>query len=629
MARKQKSVPLTKLLPSMVANIRRYRPQLVAQKGLIVLSLGSLLLAIAARVFEPWPLKFIFDMILIPGKHDATTTFFASHAGQVGMDNPRALLLIIVTALVVLVSVRASMTYFSQVAMAVASTRIVTEIRAKLFSHLQKLSLAYHYKAKSGDLITRFTYDVNRLREVTSMALIPLLANLLTVVSMVVIMFWLNAELSLFILAVIPLFFLSSLRFSTKIKNVVRTQREQDGAVAAAAAESIGAIKIVQALSLSGITEKAFSKHNKKSLKQGAKAQRLGASLERNVEILLAVATAVILWRGVHLVLNGAITTGTLLVFTSYLALTFRPMRQSAKYLTQISKALASADRVGEILETLPDIIERPDAIEAQDIHGAVCFENVSFHYHKQKPALTNFTLTLSPGERVALVGPSGAGKSTVLSLLLRLYDPQKGQILLDDRDLKDFSLDSLRKQMSIVLQDSVLFAVSIRDNIAYGRLDATEEEIYSAARLANAHQFITELPNGYDTVVGERGADLSGGQRQRIALARAVVRNAPIMILDEPTTGLDKTNEREVLAALQQCTRGITTIMVSHDLHAARSFDRICYIADGCIAESGTHKQLYDAKGAYWALYTQQTEHSKPYQGPVNQESGSLSALN
>lgn len=629
MARKQKSVPLTKLLPSMAANIHRYRPQLAAQKTLIVLSLASLLLATMARVFEPWPLKFIFDMILIPGKQDSATAFLASHAERAGLGDPRSLLLVIVAALVVVVGVRAFMTYLSQVAMAVASTRIVTEIRAKLFSHLQKLSLAYHYKAKSGDLITRFTYDVNRLREVTSMALIPLLANLLTVVGMVTIMLWLNTELSLFILAVIPLFFLSSLHFSTRIKNVVRIQREQDGAVAAAAAESIGAIKIVQALSLSGITEKAFSKHNKKSLKQGAKAQKLGASLERNVEILLAAATAVILWRGAHLVLDGAITAGTLLVFTSYLAQTFRPMRQSAKYLTQISKALASADRVGEILETLPDITERPDAIAAKDIAGAVCFENVSFNYEKRKPALTNFTLTLSPGERVALVGPSGAGKSTVLSLMLRLYDPQKGQILLDGRNLKDFTLDSLRKQMSIVLQDSVLFAVSIRDNITYGRLDATEEEIYSAARLANAHQFIMELPHGYDTVIGERGADLSGGQRQRIALARAVVRNAPIMILDEPTTGLDKTNEKEVLGALLQCTQGVTSIMVSHDLHAARSFDRICYIADGCITESGTHNQLYDAKGSYWALYTQQANHNNPFQGPVSQEAGSLSVLN
>lgn len=513
--------------------------------------------------------------------------------------------------------------------MAVASAKMVSEIRANLFAHLQNLSLRFHYKSKSGDLITRFTYDVNRLRDVTSMALIPLIANLFTVVGMVAIMFWFNAQLTLIILAVIPVFFFSTIRFSTKIKHVVQEQRKRDGAVAAAAAESIGAIKIVQAMSLNKIFEKSFAKQNNKSLKKGAQAQRLAALLEQNIELLLAVATALILWRGVQLVLDGELTAGTLLVFISYLAQTFRPMRQTAKYLAQISKALASGDRIGDILDTLPNIRDKENAVTLENTVGTITFDNVSFRYNKRGSTLTNININIRAGERVAVVGPSGAGKSTILSLLLRLYDPKQGRILLDNNDLKDIKLDSLRNQMSVVLQDSILFAVSIRDNIAYGRMDAGREDIEACARLANAHDFICALPNGYDTVVGERGTTLSGGQRQRIALARAVIRNSPILVLDEPTTGLDKTNEGEVLQALDQCSKGKTTILVSHNLHAAQNFDSIYYIENGIVAEYGTHHELLNARGPYWHLYTQQAFKFKKHLNSGNKQNIVFAGVN
>jgi ATP-binding cassette subfamily B protein len=388
---------------------------------------------------------------------------------------------------------------------------------------------------------------------------------------------------------------------------VVREQRKRDGALAAATAEVIGAIKYVQALSLGPLQEKAFARQNRKSLNRGAQAQRLSAGLERKVDFLLAVAQALVLWRGVHLVITGAITPGTLILFITYLKFMFRPMRQVAKYLTRIARATASGERILEVLNTPPQIRDRPDAVDAGPIKGRIRFERVSFGYNQRQPVLSDIDLTIAPGERVALVGPSGGGKSTLLALLLRLYDTDSGRVLVDGLDVRDYRIDSLRRQFSMVLQDSMLFAVSIRDNIAYGDLQADPEAVEEAARLANAHDFILELPDGYDTVIGERGATLSGGQLQRIAIARAVIRKAPVMLLDEPTRGLDNINRVEVVSALERCSAGKTTLLVSHDLLASRSFDRILVIRDHRIEESGSHEELMRHNGFYRLSYLEQ----------------------
>ena len=313
-----------------------------------------------------------------------------------------------------------------------------------------------------------------------------------------------------------------------------------------------------------------------------------------------------------HLVIAGAITPGTLILFITYLKFVFRPMRQVAKYVTKISRATASGERVLEILETAPEIKDRPGAIKAPRFKGQIQFESVSFNYDERKPVLSDISFNVLPGERVALVGPSGSGKSTIISLLLRLYDPQAGRILIDGQDILDLKVDSVRRQIAVVLQESLLFGVSIRDNISYGGLDADEEAIESAARLANAHTFINELENGYDTVIGERGATLSGGQLQRIAIARAAIRGAPIMILDEPTLGLDNINRREVTAALEQNMQGKSVILVTHDLLESKHFDRIVVMENGRIAEQGTHSTLMKRRGHYHALYSHQEKRNR-----------------
>lgn len=554
---------------------------------------------IVIRLLEPWPLKLIFDRLIVP---DVATPDLTIPL----LDNaePIVLLTILTVAIVVATGLRSVAAYIGLVGMSLAATRIVTHIRARLYAHLQRLSLSFHNQAKSGDLITRITNDTDKLREVAVTAALPLIVNSLTFVGIVSVMFWLNRELTLIAIAIFPLFVISTLKISKRIHGIARQQRKREGAMAATVAESMGAIKVVQALSLEGMLEDSFASQNQKSLAEGAQTQRLSAGLQRTVEILVAIATALVLWRGVQLVMAKVVTPGDLLVFITYLKTAFKPTRQLARYTAQIAKATACGERIIDLLDTVPDIRDTRGAVDAPPFRGAVRFQNVSFGYEPDKGILDGLNFQVQAGQRVALVGPSGGGKSTLVSLLLRLYDPLEGQILIDGHDLREYKLESLRRQISIVLQDSVLFATTVRDNIAYGSLGATEDEIIVAAHLANAHDFIMALPQGYDTILGERGATLSGGQRQRIAIARAAVRQAPIVILDEPTVGLDNENERAVSEALERLTYNSTTFLITHDLRSATSADQIFYIEKGRILERGTHAELMGLGQRYATLY-------------------------
>ncbi len=597
MSRRPKN--LKEAMPGISKILRRFAPQIRKQGGLLALSGAAIVAETGFRLLEPWPLKYIFDNILLTGFH-------VKPLGVPILDrlDTMGLLTVLALSLVAISGLRGVAAYASTVGMAIAASRVMTDIRSNLYAHIQRLSLAFHHNAKNGDLIARVTSDIERLREVTVMAMLPLFANILTTVGMVVVMFWLNVELALIALVVFPIFVISSTHMTQRIRTVARSSRKREGAMAATAAEAISAIKVVQALSLQNILERSFAKNNQKSLADSAQAQKLKAGLERSVEILVAIVTSVVLWRGVQLVQQGVVTPGDLLVFITYLKLAFKPMRQVAKYIGQIAKATASGERIVDLLEVVPKIQDLRGAMEAPPFRGSVRFKNITFGYDAAYPILKNLSFTVKPGERIALVGSSGGGKSTLVSLLLRLYDPQQGQILIDGSDLRSYKLESLRRQISIVLQDSVLFATTIRENIAYGSLGATDAQIEAAARLANAHDFIMELPDGYDTVLAERGATLSGGQRQRIAIARAAIRDAAIVILDEPTVGLDNQSERAVSEALARLTHDRTTFLITHDLRAACNVDRIFYLENGQICESGTHEELMRLGRRYAALY-------------------------
>lgn len=590
-------------LPGIQRILTRFAPQIRRQKWLLILSFTALMAEIFLHLLEPWFLKFIFDYILL---RDVT---LKSHSVPFLSELKPGLLLVgLAVGMVGVTVLRSLAAYFSIVGMALAATNILTEVRAELYSHLQRLSLGFHHSAKTGDLITRVTSDVERLREVTVMAVMPLLAHSLTLAGMVFVMFWMNWELALIAIAVVPLFLFSTVRLTHQIRRVVKTQRQREGAIAANTAEALGAIKVVQALSLHEMLERDFSDHNRHSLQATNQAQRFSAALERLVELLVGIATALVLWRGVYLVLDQTVTPGDLLVFLTYLRIAFKPLRQLAKYTGQIAKATASGERVLDVLDTVPDVRDARGAIAAHPFRGSVQFKQVSFAYEPGKEILRGLSFAAAPGQQVALVGPSGGGKSTLVSLLLRLYDPLEGSISIDGLDLRTYQLRSLRQQISIVLQESVLFAASVSDNIAYGRLGATQAEIEQAARLANAHDFILNLPQGYDTVLGERGATLSGGQRQRIAIARAAVRQAPIVILDEPTTGLDNENDRAVTEALERLTQKSTTFWISHNLRTTETADLILYIEAGQVLEQGSHAELMRLSGRYAALYAIQS---------------------
>lgn len=570
---------LREAVPGLRRTVQHVRPHLRGEKPLIAGGFTALGVEVAMRLLEPWPLKFVIDgVVQARGADIASGTTLSLHT----------VLLLAALALVTIVAMRAAAAYAMTVSFALVGSRVLTRVRAHTYAHVQSLSMAFHDSARTGDLVARVTSDVGRLREVAVTAALPLIGNVVTMLGMVVVIAVLDPPLALSMLVVIPLFLLLSARLSRRINGVSRKQRRAEGDLASAATESFSSMRVVQAYSLSEQLQASFASSNTKSLKDGVQAKKLSAGLERKTDLLVGAATAIVLLVGAHRVLAGALTPGELVVFITYLKAAFKPMRDLAKYTGRIAQAAASGERIVEVLQERPQIVDASWARPARPAAGDLRLEKVWLSYAPGHPVLRGLDLAIRPGEHVAIVGPSGAGKSTIAALLSRLRDPDSGVVRVDGHDLRDLTLDSVRRQVAVVLQESVLFATTIAENIRYGRPDATVEEIEAAARLAGAHEFVLALPDGYDTVVGERGDTLSGGQRQRIAIARAAVRNSPIVVLDEALTGLDDGTEREVVEALGRLTEGRTTVTITHDLHAARDADRMIWIEDGIVLDQG-----------------------------------------
>ncbi|MEL7050681.1 MAG: ABC transporter ATP-binding protein [Cyanobacteria bacterium J06588_5] len=615
MKKRTKPKNIQQAIPGLQRLVRRFWPQIAKQKGLLTLAGLALIAKVLSRLIAPWPLKLIFDFVLVPDAHNAELDW------PLLRDMSTSMLLFVLSFAIIATSLlRATAAYISLVGLSVAASRIIADIRADLYAHIQQLSLSFHYQSKSGDLITRITSDIDTLRSATVNATLPLIVDTLTLISMIGVMFWIDWELALIGMLVFPLFILSSFKLTKRIKKVSRQQRKRESAMAATVAESIGAIKVVQALSLEERLGRLFASDNRQSLEDSAYTQQLTAGLQRTAEVLVAIATALVLWRGAIIVQQGNATPGDLLVFITYLKTAFKPTRDLAKEASKISKATASGERIIDLFDVVPRIQDRSDAIAAPRFKGDISYQNISFAYDTQlsgndrnsrsnkspthSTVLKNISFTIKAGERIAFVGPSGGGKSTLVSLLLRLYDPLCGRVCIDGKDIRDYQLASLRQQISIVLQESMLFGTTVRENIAYGTVGATDTDIEQAAKLANAHEFIMKLPHGYDTLMSERGATLSGGQRQRIAIARAAVRKARIVILDEPTVGLDNKSEKAVSEALAHLSQDCTTFLITHDLRASINFDRIFYIENGQLIEQGTHPELIKQGEHYAALY-------------------------
>ncbi len=591
--------PLTirQSFPGLWRIARHFWPHLRKQRLLVAGSVGALFAQVGMQLLEPWPLKVVFDRVIVPPKSGSGIAF-------VDALDPIVVLTLAAIGLVAITGLRALASYASTVGFALIGNRVLTDVRAEVYRHLQYLSLSFHTRKNSGELALRVMSDVAVINDVAVTAVLPIAASALVLVGMIGLMLWLRWELALLALAIAPLFLIRTKQLTGRIQEASRKQRHRDGAMAATAVESIGAIKIVQALSLERVFAEAFSSANTQSLRAGVRASRLSASLERSVDLLVAIATALVLWYGARLVVQHALTAGDLLVFISYLKSAFRPARDFAKYTGRVAKATAAGERVLDVLEETPEVRDLPGARPASTFTGVVRFERVSFAYEPGHRALEDVSFEAIPGQRVAVTGVSGSGKSTLVSLVLRLYEPQHGAVMIDGRDVRSYTLASLRSQIGVVLQDTVLFSASVRDNIRYGAPDATAGEIEAAALLSSAHSFIEGLPNGYDTMVGERGVTLSGGQRQRIALARAAVRRSSILILDEPTTSLDDENARAVVDGLEAIARGRTTLLVSHDLDLVSRADLIVFLDAGRVLEHGTHDELMRANGRYAFLY-------------------------
>ncbi|MEC5179606.1 ABC transporter ATP-binding protein [Arthrobacter sp. CG_A4] len=548
-------------------------------------------LALAAdvllRLLEPWPVKLVIDAV------SRSLGAAIAKPGRPTMDASAETLLLCGGAIVVISVVRAIANYWSAVSFALVGSRVAADLRARTFRHVQGLSMRHHTRASSGDTVQRLVSDVGRLQEVAVTAGLPLVGNMATLVAMTIVMLWLDPLLALVVFVAAGIFALLSHRSSGPITAAAGKSRKGEGALATTAGQTLGAMREVQAYGLEDTISSSFGSSNKAALGTGVVALRLAASLERRTDALIGVATAVVLAGGGWRVMEQSITPGDLVVFLMYLKTGMKPLKDLAKQTGRIARATASGERVADLLEAQTDLPEAPGARPLITRNPDIDFDNVAAGHGEGTAVLHGINLRIPSGEHVAILGPSGAGKSTLASLVLRMIDPISGMVRVGGEDLRELQIASVRAHVSILLQDSVLFGTTVRENIRFGRLDATDGEIEAAAALAQADGFIRALPNGYDTVLGEAAKDLSGGQRQRLAIARAILRQAPIVILDEATAGLDPASRDSILDALQVLTRGRTSITITHDAFAARACDRIIWLQDGRIIEEGRPAEL------------------------------------
>ena len=572
--------------------VRPYRWRLTAGTSLAIVQ-------IVIGLAEPWPLALVVDHVLAP-KRGAR---FSPIAAVVPATwSATALIITAVIALITLVGLSALADFASTRLMDGTGQRIGNDIRAETFAHLQRLSLRFHHRQTVGDLTSRVTGDVDRLQDLMVQALAVLVPNVLLVIGMLAVMVAVDPVFAMLALVVAPLMVWSIYHSTHEMKRASRQARAKDGEVAGIAAESLAAIQVVQAFSLEKKTNAAFVHSTDESLAANLDAIRHQARLGPLVDVAGAVARAVVIAVGAQRVLDGRMTVGVLLVFLAYLTKLYVPVKALSKLTFNISRGEACGERVDAILARTPDVADRPTATAAHLLRGRIDFDHVSFAYGRD-PVLVDACLTIHAGETVAIVGPTGSGKSTLAALIPRFFDPDKGAVRIDGVDIRDYTLASLRPQIGLVLQDSILFRTSLWDNIACGRPGATPQQVANAAVQARVDEFVDRLPDGFDTVLGERGADLSGGQRQRVAIARAILRDSPILILDEPTSALDAQAESLVIEALENLMVGRTTIIIAHRLSTVRRADRIIVIDHGHITEQGTHSSLVSEGGLYATL--------------------------
>ena len=555
----------------------------------------------AADLLEPWPLKVIVDNLLQSKPLPHWLTAIISHTAG---TEKYAILNFAVISVAVIAIFGAISSYTEKYLTTSVGQWVMHDLRRTLYQHIHHLSLAEHDEKRTGDLISRVTSDIEAVQDFITSALLGMLVNSLTLVGMVGVMLYINWRFTLIALSIVPVLFLVVFFFTKRIKKASREVRQKQSELLTIVQEVFSSIRVVKAFSREDYEQQRFEEQSLENVETALHARSVKAKLSPMVDVLAAVGTCLVLGYGARLAMAGQLSTGVLIVFLLYLGKMYKPIRELSKMTDTVSKAAVSYERIQEVLNTVSRVRDLPRARRASKFKGKIELDRVSFSYTPEQPILTDVSLQIEPGQVAAFVGPSGAGKSTIVSLIPRFYDPTAGKVKIDGSDIRQYTLQSLREQMSFVLQDTVLFRAPIWQNIAYGKPEAQRAEIIRAAELANAHEFIEKMPEGYDTMVGERGVSLSGGQRQRVAIARAIIRNTPILLLDEPTSGLDAASEQVVFEALERLMKDKTCVVIAHHLATIQRADVIFVVQDFQIAERGTHAELLAAGGLYAELY-------------------------
>jgi len=576
-------------------------------RGTLLIILLAMLLQMVTTVATPWPLKIVLDNVV--GEHklphwldDFLRPFM--HGGT-KMEIAAAAAI----ALVLIVVLGAVASYVANYCTTSVGQWVANDLRIRTYDRLQHLSLNYYNTHEMGTLLSTITADVQTIQGFASSSTLGIVVDFLTIVGMLAIMFWLNWDFTLIAVAVTPFMLLIISRFKKAIKKATKEVRKEQSKIVAVVQQGLESMKVVKAFGRQDLEQEELSEVSKATVEAALKARRVKALLAPMVNVIVALCTAFVLWRSSSLILRGAMTAGALTVFLSYLAQLFKPVKDLATMTNTIAQTAVGVERVRAILDADDVIPEKADAREPEAFRGDIAFDHVDFGYDKEAKVLNNVSFKVSAGQMVGVVGPTGSGKSTVVSLIPRFYDPVVGKVTIDGVDVRDFTLRGLRSQIGYVLQETVLFRGTVAENIAYGKGGATRAEVEEAAELANAAEFINKMPHRYDTMVGDRGDTLSGGQRQRIGIARAIIRNSPILILDEPTAALDTESEKLVMDALRRLMQKRTVITIAHRLSTIRDADKIIVLKDGALAEEGSHDELMARSGIYAGLYQAQFE--------------------
>src|SRR5215510_11156674 len=593
---------------SKVSSAQKGRTKRLRIRGLLRPHVGALTLGLlavagegAANLLQPWPLKIVLDDVLRSRESHTTV----AHWVQVLVGSDKlAMLRFACMAVVAIALLDAIASYVEKYLTTSVAQWVSYDLRGRVYSHIQKLSLAFHDQERTGDLISRVTSDIDSIQSFITQGLLGILINVITLIGMIGVMFYLNWQFTLIALSVAPFLFAVVYTYTRRIKKASRAVRKKEGEITSVVEEVLSSIRVVKAFAREDYEVKRLEEESLEGVELALRARSLKAKLTPIVDIVVAVGTSLVLWFGAHLVMNGSLSAGAMVVFILYLGKMYKPMQELSKMTDTYSKASVGYERIRELLETAKEVKDSRRAIRAPSFRGKIEFDKVSFSYVPDTPILEDVSFTIEAGQLAALVGPTGAGKSSIISLIARFYDPVAGIVKIDGTDIRRFQQKTLRQQISFVLQETMLFHESVWQNIAYGKPDASREEILRAAEQANASEFIEKLPQGYDTVLGERGMTLSGGQRQRLAIARAVIRDTPILIMDEPTSGLDSASEKFVFEALDRLIQNKTAIVIAHRLSTVRNANIIFVVQGGRIVDQGKHDDLLESGGLYAEFY-------------------------